>query len=267
MARSFGRFYDGYPFRVAPLEQVEADLKEAAQYNPHAKKVWASGGNPYALSTEKLAVLAKLFKKYLPEGRISTYARVDDLLRRSVEDMRYLKQLGFEDIVVGIESGDDEVLAHTKKGYTAADILKGCKKLEQAGVDYRVIYLGGLAGHGKAHESAKKSAALLNQLHPYLMILTTLAILPGTELYDEWHAGIFQEVTERERLDEFRTLLANMNNEIVVFSATSTNSMPFVVHMPFEKAEIVQKLDAAIDSMTDEKEARIVESRHRMTSV
>ena len=100
---------------MAPLEQVEADLKEAAQYNPHAKKVWASGGNPYALSTEKLAVLAKLFKKYLPEGRISTYARVDDLLRRSVEDMRYLKQLGFEDIVVGIESGDDEVLTHTKK--------------------------------------------------------------------------------------------------------------------------------------------------------
>lgn len=130
-----------------------------------------------------------------------------------------------------------------------------------------MIYLGGLAGHGKAHESAKKSAALLNQLHPYLMILTTLAILPGTELYDEWHAGIFQEVTERERLDEFRTLLANMNNEIVVFSATSTNSMPFVVHMPFEKAEIVQKLDAAIDSMTDEKEACIVKSRHRMTSV
>ena len=162
---TFCNFYDGYPFRVAPLEQVEADLKEAAQYNPHAKKVWASGGNPYALSTEKLAVLAKLFKKYLPEGRISTYARVDDLLRRSVEDMRYLKQLGFDDIVVGIESGDDEVLAHTKKGYTAADILEGCKKLEQAGVDYRVIYLGGLAGHGKAHKSAKKSAALLNQLH------------------------------------------------------------------------------------------------------
>ena len=75
---TFCNFYDGYPFRVALLEQVEADLKEAAQYNPHAKKVWASGGNPYALSTEKLAVLAKLFKKYLPEGRISTYARVDD---------------------------------------------------------------------------------------------------------------------------------------------------------------------------------------------
>lgn len=110
---------------------------------------------PYALSTEKLEVLAKLFKKYLPEGRISTYARVDDLLRRSVEDMRYLKQLGFEDIVVALKAAMMRYWRITKKGYTAADILEGCKKLEQAGVDYRVIYLGGLAGHGKAHESAK----------------------------------------------------------------------------------------------------------------
>ena len=38
-------------------------------------------------------------------------------------------------------------------------------------------------------------------------------------------------------------------------------------HQILTKKEIVQKLDAAIDSMTNEKEARIVESRHRMTSV
>jgi hypothetical protein len=40
---TFCNFYDGYPFRVAPLSQVEADLQEAAANFPHAKKVWASG--------------------------------------------------------------------------------------------------------------------------------------------------------------------------------------------------------------------------------
>ncbi|MGI6010318.1 MAG: radical SAM protein [Ruminococcus sp.] len=264
---TFCNFYHGYPFRVAPIAQVEEDLKEASRLYPHAKKVWASGGNPYALSTEKLAELARLFKKYLPEGRISTYARVDDLLRKSVEEMRFLKELGFEDIVVGIESGDDEVLAHVNKGYTAADILEGCKKLEEAGVDYRVIYLSGLAGHGKAYDSALKSARILNQLHPYLMILTTVAILPDTKLYEEWKAGAFAEVTERERLDEFRTLLSNLKNEIIVFSATSTNSMPFVVRLPEEREEIINRLDQAISAMSEEQEKRITASRHRMTSV
>ena len=53
---TFCNFYDGYPFRVAPLSQVEADLQEAAANFPHAKKVWASGGNPFALSVNKLAI-------------------------------------------------------------------------------------------------------------------------------------------------------------------------------------------------------------------
>ena len=264
---TFCNFYQDYPFRVAPLAQVEEDLKEAALLEPHAKKVWASGGNPYALPTEHLAKLAALFKRYLPEGRISTYARVDDLLRKSVEEMRRLKELGFEDIVVGMESGDDAVLSHTKKGYTAADILTGCKKLEAAGVDYRVIYLGGLAGRGKVHDSALKTAAVLDQLHPYMMILTTLALLPGTELWDEWQAGKFQEVTERERLDEFRTLLGHMENEIYVFSATSTNSMPFAVRLPAQREEIVAALTAEIDGMTDEWEAQMARMRHAMHSV
>ena len=34
---TFCNFYDGYPFRVAPLSQVEADLQEAAANFPHAK--------------------------------------------------------------------------------------------------------------------------------------------------------------------------------------------------------------------------------------
>ena len=264
---TFCNFYHGYPFRVAPLQQVEADLQEASRLYPRAKKVWASGGNPYALPTERLAELAKLFKKYLPEGKISTYARVDDLLRKSADEMRYLKELGFEDIVVGIESGDDEVLTKVNKGYTAADILAGCRRLEEAGVAYRVIYLSGLAGRGKARASALKSAEILNQLHPYLMILTTVAVVPNTPLYDEWRAGTFVEVTEKERLDEFRTLLSHLRNELIVFSATSTNSLPFVVKLPEQQDEIIARLSRAIDSLTEEEEAQISASRHRMTTV
>ncbi len=38
---------------VAPLSQIEADLKEAKEKWPDARKIWASGGDPFALSTEK----------------------------------------------------------------------------------------------------------------------------------------------------------------------------------------------------------------------
>ena len=56
----FCSFYQGYPFQVASFEQIEEDLQEAAAYAPHAKHVWASGGNPFALGVEHLAKVAGL---------------------------------------------------------------------------------------------------------------------------------------------------------------------------------------------------------------
>lgn len=243
---TFCNFYEGYPFHVVPLSQVEANLQEASKYNPDAWKVWASGGNPFALSVEKLASLAKLFKKYLPKARIATYARVNDLYNKSVDDIKYLKSLGYDDIVLGIESGDDEVLEHVNKGYTSQDILQQCKKLEAAGMTYRVIYLGGLAGHGKCEESAMRTAKILNQLHPNYMFLTTVTILKGTPLYDEIQAGTFVDADEIERIQEFRTLCKNLKNEITIYAATSTNMFPFVAHFPDDKDHIVSELDKII---------------------
>ena len=81
---TFCNFYHGYPFRMAPLEQVEADLQEARRYTDDPGRIWASGGNPYAMSTERLAELGRLFKKYFPNTPLATYARVDDLNRKTV---------------------------------------------------------------------------------------------------------------------------------------------------------------------------------------
>lgn len=264
---TFCNFYEGYPFRVAPLSQVEADLEEASKYNKDAWKVWASGGNPFALSVEKLATLAKLFKKYLPKARIATYARVDDLYRKSVEDIKYLKDLGYDDIVLGIESGDDEVLEHVNKGYTSEDILRECKKLEEAGMEYRVIYLGGLAGHGKCEESALRTAKVLNQLHPNYMFLTTATIIKGTKLYDEVQNGTFVEVDEIERVREFRTLCQNLKNEISIYSATSTTMFPFIAHFPEDKEHIVSELDNIIRNFTASDETLLRERRSKQRRV
>ena len=264
---TFCNFYKGFPFRVAPLSQVEADLKEASLLYPHAKRAWASGGNPFALSVARLEELAKLFRKYLPEANIATYARITDFYNKSVADIRYLKSLGINDIVVGIESGDDEVLEHVKKGYTAADIVRECKKLEEAGMTYRVIYLGGLGGRGKGVQHALNSAQVLNQIHPSYMFLTNVSILPGTELYEEVESGDFEEASERERLEELRTLIANLNNKVTVDSANASSSVYFQADLPEDKESLLAELDRLIDNFTSAQEAALHERRSMMRSV
>lgn len=264
---TFCNFYKGYPFSIAPLEQIEADLKEASRVHPHARKIWANGGNPYALSTDKLAAVAKLIKKYFPESRISTYARVDDLTRKSVDEMNCLRELGFVDLVVGFECGDDEVLKNVNKGYTVADILSGCKKLEEAGVDYRMIFLGGLAGKGRCVESAKKTAALLNQLHPYLLYLNSVSIMPGTKLHEDWEQGRFQEAGEGELVSELIALLEDMENEIAVFAAPNTTPFSFFVNLQSNKGKLLSYMRDFLESLNDKEEQKASRNRHRKSKI
>lgn len=264
---TFCNFYKDFPFRVIPIEQVEENLKEASVLYPNAKRVWASGGNPFALSVNKLESLAKLIKRYFPEANIATYARINDFYNKSVEDIRHLKNLGINDIVIGVESGDDEVLKNVKKGYTTSDIIRECKKLEEAGMIYRVIYLGGLGGHGKGIENALNSAKVFNQIHPSYMIMTNVSILPGTELYQEMQEGNFKEASEKERIQEFRELISHMNNKITIDSRTSTNSIYFVADLPDDKQALVAELDKTIENFTVEQEQAIHLRRSSMTSV
>jgi radical SAM superfamily enzyme YgiQ (UPF0313 family) len=251
---SFCNFYKDTPFYVAPFEQVEKNLEEAKAVYPNARKIWASGGNPFALSSDRLIRLGHLFKKYFPKTVVSTYARIDDLFRKSVEDIRAIHEAGIDDIMIGIESGDDEVLSFVNKGYTAADIVRECQKLDQAGLPYRMIYLGGLAGKGKLVESARKSAEVINQIHPYYMILTNVTIMPGTKLYQQRESGEFTESTEKERLMEIRELISDLENPMIVDSGTSSSSVYFVADLPKDKEELKGQLDHYIQSFSEKDE-------------
>ena len=263
----FCNFYKGYPFKVASLSQIEADLKEAASINPYARDVWAAGGNPYALSVDKLEKIALLIRKYLPHARISTYARVTDFMNKSVSDIKHLKELGFEDILIGIESADDVPLTFMNKGYLGQDVLTQLKKVEEAGVDYRVIYLGGIAGKDKCEESARITSKVLNQLHPYMIYLTSVAVLPDTPLYQDILNNQFEEPSELERIKELRTLISCLNNEIYVFARSVSSAVDFTANLPEDKERVLKKLDAIIDSFTAEDEMNLKNRRSQIRSV
>lgn len=252
---------------VAPLSQIEADLKEAKRDWPDAKNIWASGGNPFVLSTGKQIEVWDLIKRYYPDARISTYAIISDFKNKSVEDIKKIKEHGLDEIMIGIETGDDEVLRFVNKGYTAADILDAGRKMDEAGITYRMIYLGGLAGKGKLVESAKRSPKIFNQIHPYYMMLTNVSVLPGTNLFEQMQAGQWVEASEKERIEEIRTLLAELQIPITVNSGTSTTTVRFEVKLPEERQQILSQLDDVLDKFDEKTENALRRWRHSQRAV
>lgn len=92
---TFCTYYKGHPFHPAPLEQVRADLAEIARFRPGTDHIWAAGGDPFSMSTRRLLELATLVHEYRPGATISTYARVDSMRNKSVEDLRALHDAGY----------------------------------------------------------------------------------------------------------------------------------------------------------------------------
>lgn len=123
---------------------------------PHAKTMQLLSANPLALSFDRLMPRLELIKKYLPElEHMYTATRVSDIKNKTVEQLRKLKDIGVNEISLGVESGDDWTLKRINKGYTSQDIQEQCHKLEEAGIQYWVTFLNGVAGREHSHEQCQ----------------------------------------------------------------------------------------------------------------
>jgi len=263
----FCSFYHGVHFHMSSLSQVEEDLREARRHDSEAKRVWMVGGDPFSMSTNKLKTLAKLIHRYLPKANIATYARVSSTFHKTVEELRELRAMGINDLVIGIESGDDEALKQMNKGYTSADILRECHKLEEAGINYYAIFLGGLAGHGNGTRNAENTAAVLNQLHPSHIYMTSVAVLPDTKLYEDVRNGKFQEAGELERIKETLTLIKLLKNPITIYGQSVANPVSFSARLPEQREKLITELERIIASFNERDEAQLRRYRESLHSV
>ena len=136
-----------FRFRMSPLEDIEADLKEAqGMYRrfPGRKviRTFLTGANPFVLQYDRLMEIAELVHKYFPGMEtIGGFARVTDVTLKSDEELAALHGAGYDGLTIGIETADDEALRFMDKGYLAADILEQCGRLDKAGIRYSFFYL------------------------------------------------------------------------------------------------------------------------------
>ncbi len=207
----FCTMYKDVPFRMSPMEWIEEDLRELAEMDSHAKTIQLLSANPLVMTYDKLAPIMEMIKKHLPEIEvIYTQGRVSDLKNKTVEQLKSLKELGMREISLGVESGDDWTLNRINKGYTSADILEQCHKLEAAGIDYWMTFLNGVAGQEHSIDHAVHSAEIFNQCRPMVVGTGGLTLFPGTPLLEEAQRGEFEPLSEKEMLIELKTFIEHL---------------------------------------------------------
>ena len=262
-----------FEFRMSPLKDIENDLMEVQMLrtNPASKmtrklqniiesepikRVFLTGANPFVLKTEKLLEIAKMIKKYIPSvTSIGCFARITDSVKKTDAELMALKNAGFSGLTIGVETADDEALGFMDKGYTSQDILKQCRRLENAGIEYGFFYLAGISGRGKGEAGAKKTAEIFNKLHPFIVGPNMLTVYPQSELYEEIKSGNWQEADELEKYREMKVLIENLDIDTYFAAMGASNIYQLRGRLPEEREKLLYQVNRIIDEV-DEKELR-----------
>ncbi len=210
-ACKFCTMYKGVPFKMQPMEWIKEDLQELRETDPNAASIQLLSANPLAPTYDILAPILEKINAALPRMEyIYAATRVTDIRNKTIEQLKSLRDMGLKEISLGVESGDDWTLERINKGYHANDIIEQCAKLTEAGIDFWMSFLNGVAGKEHSGEHAIHSAEIFSRCKPMLVGTGGLVLFPGTPLLEEAEQGKFTPLSEQEMLNELKTFVEHL---------------------------------------------------------
>lgn len=247
---AFCEMYSTKTFSIKKEEDVLKEIAFAAQRFQGIRKVFLADGNPMVLSFSKLLTILKAIKKHLPTVRqVSTYALPKDIISKSHEELKTLKEAGLRQIYVGIESGDDELLHLINKGETFDSTVEGMLKAKEAGMKLSVIILNGLGGLKYSEQHAVNSARILNRIQPEFVSVLVLSFPFGEKHYTQRFKGEYVPMTIKDLLQEMEVFISHTELNGTIFRSNhASNYLVLSGILGRDKQDFLNRIRFAIDN-------------------
>jgi radical SAM superfamily enzyme YgiQ (UPF0313 family) len=241
--------YKGRKFRIRGIEEISRDIDEASLVSEEVRRVFLADGDALIIPQPKLLeIMHSLHQRFSTLQRIGIYANTKSILRKSVAELKELKELKLGIIYLGIESGDDATLAAVHKGATADRTVEAAVRVKEAGIKLSATVLLGVGGRERSLIHARETAKILTRIQPDYVGALTLMLIPGAPLYDAAQEGSFALPSPFELLLELKTMIAESDlNRCLFFSNHASNYFPVKARLPRDKKACVQLLDRVLD--------------------
>jgi radical SAM superfamily enzyme YgiQ (UPF0313 family) len=212
------------------------------------KRVFLQDGDALVYPYPRLMeALQYLNGKFPALERIASYATPQDVLRRSVQELRDLKKQKLGILYMGVESGDDDVLKKIRKNVSHDQMVEAAKKVKASGILLSVTVILGLGGVAGSEKHALETARILTEMDPDYAGALTLTLIPETEIYKEWESGRFEMITPFDSLRELKTMVEHSTFSNCFFSSMhASNYFSIRGSMPKDKGKILRQLQALL---------------------
>jgi len=239
------------------VEQTGQRVSEIARYggilwleNDEVRSVFLQDSDSLIMKTEPLVEIVEFIYETFPTlGRVCSYARAKTVVRKKPEELSRLREAGLSRLHIGLETGDDELLAYVQKGATADEMIGAGRKAIEAGFELSMYVMPGLGGRERWEQHAKNTALVLNGINPHFIRLRTLHLIEGTPLYEKAERGEFHVNSIEGVLIEIRKLIEDLDvtSELVTSDFASNFFMGKVDgKLPEDKEKMLKSIDEAL---------------------
>ena len=169
----------------------------------------------FVIETKDFVDILRFLREKFPDlSRVTTYSRSRTLSRKSLTEMKEIKDAGLDRVHVGLESGYDPLLKFIKKGVTAAQHIDAGKKVIEAGMSLSEYIMPGLGGEAMWKEHAVETARVLGEINPHYIRLRSLRVPNHTLLYQKVKNGEFKMLTDDQVVEEIKLFVQSLDNTI-----------------------------------------------------
>jgi len=167
--------HSGHRWRLRSTDDVTNEARYALEQFPNIKEIFFDDDTFNYRKDRTIELCSKLKKlnfTWSCTSRVTT----------DYDTLKAMKDAGCRLLIVGYESGNQEILKNIKKGATiemAERFTANCKKL---GLVIHGDYIIGLPG--ESHETIRKTIEFAKRMDTETIQVSIAAPYPGTELYD-----------------------------------------------------------------------------------
>ena len=218
--------------------------------NDGVRSAFLQDSDSLIMKAEPLVEIVEFLCKIFPTlERVCSYARAKTVLRKKPEELRRLREARLSRLHIGLETGDDELLAYVQKGATADEMVQAGRKAIEAGFELSEYVMPGLGGRERWEQHAKNSARVLNEINPHFIRLRTLHLLQGTPLYEKAKRGEFHVHSMEGVLTEIRRFIEDLDvtSELITTDQSVNYFMGQVDgKLPGEKGKLLDSIGEAL---------------------
>lgn len=246
---AFCSMYRESRFKIRFVEEIKKDLDMAQKYYGDAvRSVFFADGNTIVMKTGELVEIFQYAGEIFKElERITIYGSARFVLKKTVAELRMLKEAGLKRIHSGMESGDDEVLRTICKGADREGVIRAGKMVKEAGIELSEYMIVGVGGRELSQQHAINSATALNEINPDFIRLRTFMPVRGTELYGKYREGGFSLLSPHEALRETRLFVEHLQGiDSLLYSDHISNYWDVHGKLMDDKETILREIDYAL---------------------